>query len=266
MSVLQDETYGQNLLAYCDMCYAVFDSEKELHYKCSSCYDYIVCSKCFPLTKVKHSPLHTFVPIIGLPNEFAWVQNNIGIRCDRCFRTDFPGRRYKCTVCTDYDVCEECFPFVNKSHELKLAPNSVKAKLNHTLLARRAVALLSNPDSPYYGHPYDVLTDLSLTKARTLVNENQNKQPLDNKLILEDLVHYPKELKLDEPNKKMTKNKQKKKNKIHDGLLQVDEESMKGTWPRGTCSRHRFLNNTCFLHPEIQQDSIKNVDLSSTTG
>lgn len=32
-----------------------------------------------------------------------------GVRCDSCLRADFRGKRYKCLVCYDYDLCETCY-------------------------------------------------------------------------------------------------------------------------------------------------------------
>ncbi|XP_018494172.1 E3 ubiquitin-protein ligase KCMF1 [Galendromus occidentalis] len=32
-----------------------------------------------------------------------------GVSCDSCLRSNFKGRRYKCLVCYDYDLCGSCF-------------------------------------------------------------------------------------------------------------------------------------------------------------
>lgn len=32
-----------------------------------------------------------------------------GVRCDACSRTNFRGKRYKCLICFDYDLCETCY-------------------------------------------------------------------------------------------------------------------------------------------------------------
>lgn len=32
-----------------------------------------------------------------------------GVSCDACSRSDFQGKRYKCLVCYDYDLCETCY-------------------------------------------------------------------------------------------------------------------------------------------------------------
>ncbi|KAH9384459.1 hypothetical protein HPB48_026466 [Haemaphysalis longicornis] len=32
-----------------------------------------------------------------------------GVSCDACSRSDFRGKRYKCLICYDYDLCETCY-------------------------------------------------------------------------------------------------------------------------------------------------------------
>jgi hypothetical protein len=33
---------------------------------------------------------------------------HLGYICDSCGAVDFPGYRYKCAVCFDYDLCAQC--------------------------------------------------------------------------------------------------------------------------------------------------------------
>ena len=32
-----------------------------------------------------------------------------GVSCDSCMKGNFRGRRFKCLVCYDYDLCSNCF-------------------------------------------------------------------------------------------------------------------------------------------------------------
>ncbi|KAL1129584.1 hypothetical protein AAG570_012529 [Ranatra chinensis] len=35
--------------------------------------------------------------------------NNAGVSCDSCLKGNFRGRRYKCLICYDYDLCATCY-------------------------------------------------------------------------------------------------------------------------------------------------------------
>ena len=41
-----------------------------------------------------------------------------GIHCDMCKKQNIVGLRYKCVVCPDYDLCEECWNTKRKEHTL----------------------------------------------------------------------------------------------------------------------------------------------------
>lgn len=32
-----------------------------------------------------------------------------GVSCDSCLKNNFRGRRYKCLICIDYDLCAACY-------------------------------------------------------------------------------------------------------------------------------------------------------------
>ncbi|CAF1401473.1 unnamed protein product [Adineta ricciae] len=220
MSTLEDEKYGQTIFAFCDMCYVVIDAEKEKYYKCLSCKDFVVCVNCLSLTKTKHSVGHKFSCKKGLPSRLLWIQKNMGITCDRCFSRDFSGRRYRCTKCGDYDVCEKCFPHVSLCHQLKLVPNIIKARLNHKLMVRRAVAALSNPDSPFYGQPFEVVIDWPINATRRLINQREQEEEeqqqqqqtqrkkqekKENSFIFDDILRLQEQMKELEINNKSNK-------------------------------------------------------------
>lgn len=33
----------------------------------------------------------------------------VGVSCDSCLKSNFHGRRYKCLICYDYDLCADCY-------------------------------------------------------------------------------------------------------------------------------------------------------------
>lgn len=33
----------------------------------------------------------------------------VGVSCDSCLKNNFRGRRYKCLICYDYDLCAACY-------------------------------------------------------------------------------------------------------------------------------------------------------------
>lgn len=33
----------------------------------------------------------------------------LGVSCDACLKGNFRGRRYKCLMCFDYDLCAQCY-------------------------------------------------------------------------------------------------------------------------------------------------------------
>ncbi|UJR34396.1 hypothetical protein I4U23_021803 [Adineta vaga] len=255
MSILDDEKYSQTLFAFCDICYIVIDAEKESYYKCLSCKDFVVCAQCLPLTKTKHSLEHKFSSRKGIPNQFLWIEKNVGITCDRCFRRDFPGRLYHCTTCNEFNVCEKCFPYVSLCHHLKLKPNTMKAKLNHKLMIRRAVAALTNPDSPFYGQPFDVVIDWPLTATRHSVNEQENK------LIFQDVLHLQGQLKNSDFSEKMRK-------KIHQDNIQEKNCKSKSNNQRikDTNLQKEQLRKRRLQDYQQRQHLLKDVEIITGTG
>ena len=35
-----------------------------------------------------------------------WI---VGVSCDSCLKSNFRGKRYKCLICYDYDLCATCY-------------------------------------------------------------------------------------------------------------------------------------------------------------
>jgi len=72
-------------------------------YKCSVCPDYDLCQACE--AKDVHPKEHPLVQY-RLSAETKPVHH--GVVCDGCNKGPIVGTRFKCQVCADYDLCEEC--------------------------------------------------------------------------------------------------------------------------------------------------------------
>ena len=60
----------------------------------------------------KNGKLTVFKVVICL--SFAHGTQNtllhfVGVSCDSCMKANFKGRRYKCLICYDYDLCATCY-------------------------------------------------------------------------------------------------------------------------------------------------------------
>lgn len=55
-------------------------------------------------TKRFSSPISYFLFIY-----FSYCMYIAGVSCDYCMKSNFRGRRYKCLICYDYDLCAECY-------------------------------------------------------------------------------------------------------------------------------------------------------------
>lgn len=53
--------------------------------------------------------LHLSVCISDLWPEITNHIFQTGVSCDSCLKNNFRGRRYKCLICIDYDLCAACY-------------------------------------------------------------------------------------------------------------------------------------------------------------
>jgi len=102
---------------------------KGFRYKCSVCPDFDFCEKCeannehdHVFMKIKKPIAYQFVE--GNIIDLNQVSNNFNssneqvhrwVRCDGCSSKPIVGNRYKCTVCPNFDFCQNCKD--NKKHD-----------------------------------------------------------------------------------------------------------------------------------------------------
>ncbi|KAK9365845.1 hypothetical protein V1509DRAFT_631983 [Lipomyces kononenkoae] len=110
-----------NHRAFCDSC----DNQiRGIRYKCVNCPDFDYCGSCFKEASTTH-PGHSFVQIAH-PSAYFKVANDkramhFGIVCDGPLCKDskhcIVGDRYKCAICENYDLCENCEALPNYPHD-----------------------------------------------------------------------------------------------------------------------------------------------------
>ena len=72
------------------------------------------------------------VPVVNLPKKSSVSVEtmHLNIVCDGCQTSNFKGRRYKCIVCPDFDLCETCEGQKIHSHPmLRLTTNNVNSRM-----------------------------------------------------------------------------------------------------------------------------------------
>jgi hypothetical protein len=72
-------------------------------FKCSVCLDFDFCQECH----ARRSHAHPFRPIPSPAASDARPAHH-GVRCDGCQVSPITGKRFKCTVCWNFDLCESC--------------------------------------------------------------------------------------------------------------------------------------------------------------
>ena len=94
-------------------------------YKCKQCKDFDFCEECYKKNKESHG--HDFSVIkhprcrnrIGHPNKDYLNRGHIHskVMCDGCGMLPITGWRYKCAVCDNYDLCENCEERIGRKHD-----------------------------------------------------------------------------------------------------------------------------------------------------
>ncbi|TPX33037.1 hypothetical protein SmJEL517_g03970 [Synchytrium microbalum] len=69
---------------------------------CLNCPDFDLCGECHTRAGEVHNDSHVFERLAD--PSVRWY----GVACDGCGRNSFPGSRFICTSCPDYDLCARC--------------------------------------------------------------------------------------------------------------------------------------------------------------
>lgn len=135
--------------AICDACDGhIIDTR----YKCLDCPDFDLCSICWEDARQSHST-HRFVRIkdncIIAARTAKTLSIHNGVLCDGplCTKKKSPitGDRYKCAICTDYDLCSSCEALPQSQHnvshpmiKMKMPVDNVSVDFKHQASAPRA--------------------------------------------------------------------------------------------------------------------------------
>ena len=114
-------------------------------YKCKKCKNFDFCEECYEKNKESHG--HDFQKIehpicrnrLGHPNK-KYIQRGIihsKVMCDGCGMLPLSGWRYKCDICDDYNLCENCEERIGGKHNhpfIKITYSSMMSEFDDNYL------------------------------------------------------------------------------------------------------------------------------------
>jgi hypothetical protein len=85
-------------------------------YKCKGCPDFDFCEKCYQQNKDTHGHEFKKIEKLSVVNIFEHTNNDynkrenvhMGVKCNRCGFSPIIGWRFKCSICENYNLCEDC--------------------------------------------------------------------------------------------------------------------------------------------------------------
>lgn len=95
---------------FCDSCRkSDFEGSR---YLCIKCDDYDLCGDCYTHHEKIHDATHTFEQLADPRSR--WY----GVVCNGCLDQSFPGSRYVCLSCPDFDLCPRCYDKIESVHPM----------------------------------------------------------------------------------------------------------------------------------------------------
>uniref|UniRef100_A0A914Q3S2 ZZ-type domain-containing protein n=1 Tax=Panagrolaimus davidi TaxID=227884 RepID=A0A914Q3S2_9BILA len=82
-------------------------------YKCQKCYDLHLCEQCYTNNKFgkkyenEHNENHAMKLFMSQLDEKSTYHHEI--ICNGCNTEKYPGKRYCCNICQNYNLCQRCF-------------------------------------------------------------------------------------------------------------------------------------------------------------
>ena len=112
-------------------------------YKCKKCKDFDFCEECYKINKESHGHDFTLIEHPKCRNRLGhkntkYCQRGIvhsKVMCDGCGMLPMKGYRFKCAICDDYNLCENCEEATNHFHPfIKISTPSLLTKFNDNYL------------------------------------------------------------------------------------------------------------------------------------